>query len=287
MKLLNRRRRSASPTRSSPIPSSTRRWTAAARSARSRPPTSTCRRTSSTSSGRPQSLERLARTYWWFLSRVTLGLVRVHYRDDERAVVFIMRPFVLLRFHPPEYDLSADRGVVNWRIRDGLLVGRKDDGYLEIDVRRCPPEHEGYGTPARRGRGRELLPPPRAAVQVVLRQHAVAHPRDRHARLPQAARAARARGVRRRALRRGGAPAAARGRQHRLDAVARRPRRWPPPLRAGLARRRYWRRSAARPWRCRSAPAASCGRGGSGCAGPCPSASASTSDSVVAPRGPW
>jgi hypothetical protein len=91
------------------------------------------------------SLERLARTYWWYLSRVTLGLVRVHYREDERAVVFITRPFVLLRFHPPEYDLSADRGIVNWRIRDGLLVANKDDGYLEIDVRRCPPDHKGYG----------------------------------------------------------------------------------------------------------------------------------------------
>ena len=26
---------------------------------------------------------------------------------------------------------------MQWRIRDGLLVARKDDGYLEIDVRRC------------------------------------------------------------------------------------------------------------------------------------------------------
>ncbi len=91
------------------------------------------------------SLERLARTYWWFLSRVTLGLIRVHYSEHERAVVFITRPFVLLRFRPPTYDLSSDRGVVQWQIRDGLLVGRKDEGYLEIDVRRCPSDHEGYG----------------------------------------------------------------------------------------------------------------------------------------------
>jgi hypothetical protein len=92
-----------------------------------------------------QSLERLARTYWWYLSRVTLGLVRVHYRDDERAVVFITRPFVLLRFHPPDYDMHSDRGIVRWRIRDGLLVANKDDGYLEIDVRRCQSDHTGYG----------------------------------------------------------------------------------------------------------------------------------------------
>ena len=91
-----------------------------------------------------QSLERLARTYWWYLSRVTLGLVRVHYRDDERAVVLISRPLVLLRFHPPEYTMQAERGIVRWHIRDGLLVARKDDGYLEIDVSRCASEHPGY-----------------------------------------------------------------------------------------------------------------------------------------------
>lgn len=91
------------------------------------------------------SLERLARTYWWYLSRVTLGLVRVHYRDDERAVVFLARPLVLLRFHPPEYEMLPNRGIVRWRIRDGLLVARKDDGYLEIDVKRFPSERPGYG----------------------------------------------------------------------------------------------------------------------------------------------
>jgi hypothetical protein len=89
-------------------------------------------------------LERLARTYWWYLSRISLGLIRVHYSDTERAVVFITQPFVLLRFHPPEYTLTEDRGIVRWRIRDGLLVARRDDGYLEIDVRRQPSEHPGY-----------------------------------------------------------------------------------------------------------------------------------------------
>ena len=91
-----------------------------------------------------QSLERLARTYWWYLSRVTGGLVRVHYRDDERAVVFLTRPLVLLRFHPPEYEMSGDRGIVQWRIRDGLLVADRDNGHLEIDVRREASEREGY-----------------------------------------------------------------------------------------------------------------------------------------------
>ena len=90
------------------------------------------------------SLERLARTYWWYLSLVTLGLIRVHYSDDGRSVVFLTRPFVMLRFHPPEYEMSDDRGLVRWQIRDGLLVARDDAGHLEIDVRRCESHHEGY-----------------------------------------------------------------------------------------------------------------------------------------------
>ena len=35
----------------------------------------------------PRTLERLARTYWRFLTRATLGLVRVEYTDAERYVV--------------------------------------------------------------------------------------------------------------------------------------------------------------------------------------------------------
>ena len=37
--------------------------------------------------------------------------------------------------------MDDERGVVRWRIRDGLLVaseGREGDGYLEIEVDRCP-----------------------------------------------------------------------------------------------------------------------------------------------------
>jgi len=39
----------------------------------------------------PANLENLARTYWHFLSRVTLGLIRVIYGDDSRSVVLIGR----------------------------------------------------------------------------------------------------------------------------------------------------------------------------------------------------
>lgn len=89
-------------------------------------------------------LERLARTYWWYLSRISLGLIRVHYGVAERAIVLIGRPLVLLRFHPPHYELTDDRAAVRWDIRDGLLVARSDDGYLGIDVRRGPAREPGY-----------------------------------------------------------------------------------------------------------------------------------------------
>jgi len=91
----------------------------------------------------PMHLERLARTYWKYLSRVSLGLIRVRYTPLERWVVLIGRPFVLLRFNAPEYEMTATRGIVRWRIRDGLLVARKNEGYLEIDVRKVPVDETG------------------------------------------------------------------------------------------------------------------------------------------------
>ena len=92
----------------------------------------------------PVNLERLARTYWKYLSRVTLGIIRVTYTEQERLVVVIGRPLVLLRFHAPEYEMGDGRGIVQWKIQDGLLVSRRNEGFLEIDVRRIEPEREGY-----------------------------------------------------------------------------------------------------------------------------------------------
>jgi hypothetical protein len=92
----------------------------------------------------PMYLERLARTYWKFLSRVSLGLIRVEYTPTERRVVLLRRPFVLLRFRAPEYEISDDRGIVRWRIRDGVLVAKRDQGYLEIDVRKGETDRPGY-----------------------------------------------------------------------------------------------------------------------------------------------
>lgn len=89
----------------------------------------------------PMYLERLARTYWRFLSRVTLGLIRVEYTDRERFVVLVASPLKLLTFQAPEYELAPDRGVVRWRIERGLLVarrGRGGSGRLQIEVARQP-----------------------------------------------------------------------------------------------------------------------------------------------------
>jgi len=94
----------------------------------------------------PRQLENLARTYWRFLTRITLGLIRVKYTERERYVCLLFRPFVLLSFQAPEYAMDASRGIVRWRIEKGVLVskkGRGGNGFLEIDMRRCPPEPDG------------------------------------------------------------------------------------------------------------------------------------------------
>jgi hypothetical protein len=93
----------------------------------------------------PMHLERLARTYWSFLSRCTLGMIRVHYTDGERYVkLFGLIP--LLTFAAPEYEITPDVGVVRWRIVKGLLVqhkGHDADGYLQVEVRKLPCTESG------------------------------------------------------------------------------------------------------------------------------------------------
>ena len=93
----------------------------------------------------PMHLERLARTYWRFLSRCTLGIIRVKYTEGERFVCVLFRPFVLLSFKAPEYEMDAQRGIVRWRIEKGVLVSKagRGRGYLEIDVQRRPPGADG------------------------------------------------------------------------------------------------------------------------------------------------
>jgi hypothetical protein len=87
----------------------------------------------------PLSLERLARTYWRFITRVTLGLIRVRYSQTERSAVLMGLRLRLLTFAAPEYELGPGHGIVRWRIARGLLVARHGHGgagHLQIDVRR-------------------------------------------------------------------------------------------------------------------------------------------------------
>lgn len=87
---------------------------------------------------KPEYLERLAHTYWRYLSRISLGLLRVVYTPSSREVVLISRPLVLLRFHAPEYETESNRGAVTWRIERGLLVAPmgRSKGFLRLTVER-------------------------------------------------------------------------------------------------------------------------------------------------------
>lgn len=92
-----------------------------------------------------ENLENLARTYWAFLIRISLGVLKIRYGPDSREIVafgFI----VLLRFHKPDYETDASRGCVTWRINKGLLVapGGRNKGHLQICVER-PSEMNGDG----------------------------------------------------------------------------------------------------------------------------------------------
>jgi hypothetical protein len=92
------------------------------------------------------NLENFARTYWRFLTRATLGLVRVVYSEDDRRVVLLARPLTLLRFTAPDYEFRSDYGRVTWWILDGLLVaraGREQQGRLSLLVARSGPSSQG------------------------------------------------------------------------------------------------------------------------------------------------
>jgi hypothetical protein len=98
----------------------------------------------------PEYLERLARTYWRWLSKISLGLLRVVYTPTTRRIVLLTPPFTLLRFHAPEYETKPDCGVVTWRIDRGLLVAPpgRGKGFLRIQVTR-PGETDGEDVTAR------------------------------------------------------------------------------------------------------------------------------------------
>src|SRR5688500_4449592 len=90
---------------------------------------------------RAENLERLARAYWRYLNRISLGLLRVVYEPAARVVVLLFSPIALLRFRAPEYETSEKRAIVTWPIERGFLVSRggHGKGYLRIAVERCDP----------------------------------------------------------------------------------------------------------------------------------------------------
>ena len=74
---------------------------------------------------------------------MTLGLVRVHYSEQERYVALVLPPLRLLTSQAPNHEIDSTHGLVRWRIARGLLVsrrGRNGRGYLQIEVRRRPEE---------------------------------------------------------------------------------------------------------------------------------------------------
>ena len=148
----------------------------------------------------PMHLERLARTYWRFLTpRARSGLIRVEYTDASAT------------------SCSA-RGrscccVPGARVRDGRRArhrpladrARRARRPARARRRRLPrdrhPPRPAATSPARstctsrsRSRTSTRRSPSRLSALAV-HGHAVAHPRDRHARLPALARAAGPRGV--------------------------------------------------------------------------------------------
>lgn len=99
---------------------------------------------------RPASLERLARSYWHFLKRRSLGLISVRYSEEARTVrLFGLIP--LLRFHAPEFETDSDFGRVTWPIDRGFLVASagRGRGHLRIEVHRCEPGEEDEAGRAR------------------------------------------------------------------------------------------------------------------------------------------
>lgn len=84
----------------------------------------------------PEMLERLARAYWVYLTRISLGVLRVVYTPTSRSIVAFGRPLVLLRFRRPEYAISPRVGRVTWRIERGMLVSTagRGTGYLQFTV---------------------------------------------------------------------------------------------------------------------------------------------------------
>ncbi|MDQ2701124.1 MAG: hypothetical protein M3Y23_07330 [Actinomycetota bacterium] len=88
----------------------------------------------------PSTLELLARSYWRFLGRRSLGAIRVVYRPGSQRVVLFSRRIPLLTFRSPEFSTGDGKASVEWPIDRGLLVaaGGRGKGFLRITA-----EHQG------------------------------------------------------------------------------------------------------------------------------------------------
>ena len=148
----------------------------------------------------PEHLERLARTYWrWLTTRDA--------RDRPGRLPAARPAGEGARAHPAA-DLPGARVRDGRRPRHRALAHRARRPRRPARARRrgLPGDRRRSGARRRtttgsrdlprRGRGRELLPGDRVVAQPLgLREHAVAHPRARHPRLPARPRAARPRRV--------------------------------------------------------------------------------------------
>ena len=96
----------------------------------------------------PEYLERLAHSYWTYLRRISLGLLRVIYEPTARTIVLVTKPLNLLRFRRPEYVTPPGMGQVTWPIERGVLVTKsgRGRGYLRITVRRLDDAPAGRAT---------------------------------------------------------------------------------------------------------------------------------------------
>ena len=97
------------------------------------------------------NLELMARAYWAFLRRMSLGIIRVNYAAASRTVTAFGR-IPLLRFGAPQYETEEGRGQVTWPIDRGLLVAveGRGKGALRVSVRRCDRDGVDDAADARR-----------------------------------------------------------------------------------------------------------------------------------------
>lgn len=83
----------------------------------------------------PSTLELLARSYWRFLRRRSLGAIRISYGPDSREIHLFSRRLTLLRFHAPRFRTGEDFGEVEWPIDRGLLVASEGEGQGFLKMR--------------------------------------------------------------------------------------------------------------------------------------------------------